>query len=154
MNPINALKNMENRDKRDYLLLHRIPEVGPVVNENCEQRCVKVVNEVLSEHLEVTDLVRAHRTNRSIIAHVIRSADKQSILQTRREQKEIAMSVSSDLIQRQRQELDQARKGGFWAYLKGSVLHSKAQRPRPSDRDSQPMTHSCTQFSSSTEHTS
>jgi len=102
---------------------------------------------MLAAPLQQADIVRAHRIGkraagktRPLIACMARSSDKLAILQKRTELKSKNIGVSSDLTTKQREELNQARNEGFFAYFKGGVLHKETRRQPPDT--SRPLTRS------------
>ncbi|RUM94258.1 MAG: hypothetical protein DSZ28_04140 [Thiothrix sp.] len=134
------IEEREIRDRRDNVILHGVPESESVDHEDCERTFVESVNCVLHNPIQVEQLVRAHRIGkrstgkpRPLIARVVRSAVKFSILQRREQLRERGIGVSGDLTPKQRKELQSARAEGLIAYFKGGVLHTETRAPRPND---------------------
>jgi len=155
-----CLEDREIRDRRDNLLLHGVPEAGTDDREDCEARFVEIVNDVLPNHLQVSDIVRAHRVGkrapgktRPLIARVARSTLKYTILQKRKELRERGIGVSGDLTQKQRQAIQRARSEGLFAYYKAGVLHTEARRPQADVGDGRPVTRSYARALSETDST-
>ena len=140
------IEQQERRSRRDNILLHGVEEsAGNERHEESVQRVLETVNQVLEEPLHENDIVRAHRSGkrvtgkaRPLIACVARSADKLAILQKRAELRERNIGVSCDLTARQREEINQARQEGYFAFYKGGVLHremrGQSRHPRQPSR--------------------
>ena len=149
------VEQQEIRDRRDNILLYGVEESeGSESYEQSVQNVLHVINNVLPTPLQANDIVRAHRIGRRaagktrpLIARLVRSSDKLAILQKRRELREKNVGVSSDLTTRQREELDQARQEGYFAYYKGGKLHKERRQPVEGSR---PFTRSVSRARSGT----
>ena len=134
------VEQQEIRSRRDNILLYGVAEEDGRSEsyEDSVQKVLQTVNDVLTAPLQQADIVRAHRIGkraagktRPLIACMARSSDKLAILQKRAELRSKNIGVSCDLTMKQREELNQARQEGFFAYFKGGVLHKEARRQAP-----------------------
>ena len=122
--------------------MHAVPEIAHETPEQSEEKFLQVVNGVLSEPLQKSDVVRAHRVGRRVegrhrplIARLVKSSHKYAILEKRPELRDKNFGVSGDLTPFQRQQIEQAKREGKHAYFRGGVLHTEARRA-PDSNDS------------------
>ena len=141
------IEDQESRDRRDNVILHGVPELEGNGPDDCEERFLTTVNSVLPSPLRPSDIVRAHRLGRRVqgktrplIARMIKSSQKTAILQRRKDLRDKGYGVASDLTAKQREQIQQAKSRGLFAYFKGGVLHTEARRQGPTS--SRPVTRS------------
>ena len=129
------VEDQEIRNRRDNVLLHGVPEDARETPEKSEELFLESVNSVLTEPLQKSDIVRAHRIGkqgmnrtRPLMARLAKSKHKYDILQKREELRKKKIGVSGDLTVQQRQQIQDARQEGKFAYFKDGVLHVEERR--------------------------
>ena len=140
-----AMENQNIRERQDNVILYGVPEAD---NQDSVEQFMTVVNEVLQTPLQLSDITRAYRLGKStagkvrpLLARLARSNFKTAILQNRKGLRDRGFGVSGDLTPRQRQQIQDAREQGLFAYFRGGVLHTEARHSRPTGT-SRPLTRS------------
>lgn len=135
-----AVEKRDIKERRDNVILYGVPE-SDNSQEDSVERFAAVVNEVLPAPLHTSDIVRAYRLGRGttgrarpLLACLARPNLKIAILQRRKDLRNKGIGVSGDLTPKQRQQIQQARDQGLFAYFRGGVLHTEARHSRPVTR--------------------